>query len=80
MTVAFCCVNGFNIILYDLSYLEKMPQEFFCQYKGQDEIVKCIPEDFCGNPNLVSYEPNMELDDSFKNWVTQMDLACSSQS
>ena len=68
--VCISCVNGFNIIVYDLSFLEKMPEEFYCRYEDIEQEVKCVPDDFCGDPTLVSYRPNMELDDSFYNWIS----------
>ena len=56
---------------YNLRYLEKIPQEYFCVYKDNPgEVVSCVPQDFCSNQDaLLSYEPNMELEDSYYNWV-----------
>ena len=80
-TIIFICVNGINMIVYNLHYLEKVPQEYFCTYSNTPagaEPVSCKPEDFCDDPNLVSYEANMALDDSYDNLVGKLDLVCMS--
>lgn len=66
------------IIMLNLSFLEKVPREFFCVYVGSSESVSCKPVDFCTDPNLVSYTPNMDLKDSFDNWIGKLDLTCAS--
>ena len=80
-TIVFICVNGINMIVYNLHYLEKMPEEFFCIYNdtpvGADPTI-CEPADFCDDPNLVSYEANMALDSSYENLVDKLDLVCAS--
>ena len=68
------------IIMLNLSFLEKVPEEYFCVYEGSSESVSCKPADFCNDSKLVSYSPNMELKDSFDNWVGKLDLACASSS
>ena len=66
---------------YNLNYLEKVPREFYCIYEGQpDFAVICKPEDFCDDPTVVSYEPNMDLDDSYHNWSEKLDLVCATPS
>ena len=62
-----------------MTFLEKMPREFFCVYQGSDEEQICVPEDFCKDSTVVSYKPNMELSDSYVNWISQFDLACASK-
>ena len=41
---------------------------------------KCVPDDFCNDLNVISYEPNMALSDSYDNWVDRFDLTCASKS
>ena len=53
----------------NLSFLEKIPEEFHCIYADSDEAVPCKPIDFCSDPNLVSYRPDMTVDETFYNWV-----------
>ena len=66
------------ICLNNLRYLEKIPQEYQCVYAGSTEAVSCVPEDFCTDPNVISYSPNMELSDSYDNWVEKLGLECAS--
>ena len=61
-----------------LSFLEKVPKEYFCIYNGTSEEFKCTPKDFCDNPAVISHYPNMMLADSYDNWVGRYDLACAS--
>ena len=64
----------------NLSFFEKVPREYFCVYADGDpnEPQICTPDDFCDNPNVISYEPNMELSDSYHNWVENLSLECAS--
>ena len=64
----------------NIAYLEKVPKEYFCVYKGEELGVNriCKPEDFCKDPNVLSYTPNMDLPDSYENWVGKLDLTCAS--
>ena len=57
--------------VYNLRFLEKIPNEYFCVYKdAPDQTVSCVVDDICANPDaLLSYEANMELRDSYFNWV-----------
>ena len=65
-------------MMINLSFLEKVPKEYFCVYEGSPESVPCKPEQFCTDPTVVSYTPNMALHDSFNNWVQKLDLTCAS--
>ena len=60
-----------------LSFLEKVPKEYFCTYEDSSESVSCQPQDFCENSKVLSRIPNMELEDSYDNWVDRFDLACA---
>ena len=66
------------LLLISLAFLEKVPREYFCQYEGTDTMQSCTPKEFCNNPNVVSFEPNMDLEDSYDNWVMRFDLHCAS--
>ena len=61
-----------------MSYFEKVPSEYLCTYRGIDEPIGCKPDDFCTDPDLLSYEPNWELKDSYHNWIERMNLTCAS--
>ena len=37
-----------------------------------------MPEDFCNNPTVTFYTPNMTLEDSYENWIHRFDLTCAS--
>ena len=39
-----------------------------------------MPDDFCNDPNVRSYVPNMALNDSYDNWVNRFDLTCAPKS
>eukprot|EP00353_Schmidingerella_taraikaensis_P000375 CAMPEP_0185596888 /NCGR_PEP_ID=MMETSP0434-20130131/81017_1 /TAXON_ID=626734 ORGANISM="Favella taraikaensis, Strain Fe Narragansett Bay" /NCGR_SAMPLE_ID=MMETSP0434 /ASSEMBLY_ACC=CAM_ASM_000379 /LENGTH=83 /DNA_ID=CAMNT_0028225461 /DNA_START=190 /DNA_END=438 /DNA_ORIENTATION=- len=65
-----------NFMYYNMSYLELIPEEFFCVYADSNEEVPCIPDDFCDNPELFSYRANYDLDNSYHNWVEKLDLTC----
>ena len=60
-------------------YLEIVPQEYFCVYEDSSDAVSCTPTEFCEDPTVVSYEPNMELSTSYYNFVQKYDLACASK-
>ena len=70
------CVFG---LLMMMSYLTKVPQEYFCTYEGSSESEICTPADFCSDPSVTSYEPNMDLADSYYNWILKFDLHCASK-
>ena len=61
----------------NLSFLEKIPEEFHCVYAGSDKEVSCIPDDFCNDPNLVSYRADMSVDETFYNWISKLGLTCA---
>ena len=56
-----------------------MPSEYLCTYEGSEKSQICVPEDFCTDPSVTSYEPNMELADSYYNLISYYDLACASK-
>ena len=59
--VYLCYTKSIATIMLNLSFLEKVPQEYFCVYEGSNtnESVPCRPVDFCSDPTVVSYTPNM---------------------
>ena len=68
------------LIMFALSFLEKVPREYFCTYEGKTDVaLVCVPEDFCNDPTVTSYKPNMALSDSYENWVGRFDLECASK-
>ena len=70
--------NGVFVIVIALSFLTKIPDEYFCTHIGDDGITSCKPTDFCNDPTVKSFEPNMDLPDSYNNWVQRFDLHCAS--
>jgi len=68
------------LLILALAYLQKVPKEYFCVYEGEMEPVSCKPADFCNNPSVTSFEPNMALEDSYDNWVMRFDLHCAPKS
>ena len=70
--------TSLEFILMSLNYLEKVPQQYFCVYEGSIEEISCTPKEFCSDPTVVSYMPNMNLSSSYENWVGKYDLACAS--
>ena len=66
------------ILLLSFSYLTKEPKEYICTYRDNSQG-KCTTEEFCGNNDVLSYEPNMEHEDSLVNWIGKFDLACASE-
>ena len=72
-------VIGPIMIFLSLSFLTKVPDEYFCIYEGETESVSCKPKDFCApDSSVTSFRPNMELKDSYYNWVLRYDLHCAS--
>ena len=66
------------IIVLSIAFFEKVPSEYFCTYKDSPGTeISCKPEQFCNNPNIVSYRPNMELEDSYINWISHFNLECA---
>ena len=67
------------LILCSLGFLEKVPDEYYCTYADSpNEEVSCKPEDFCDDLSVLSYRPNMDLDDSYTNWISHYELTCYS--
>ena len=60
LIVLYCCIDSINVLLYNMSYLELIPEEYYCVYEdtspGQEFI--CSAKDFCEDPKIVSYRPN----------------------
>lgn len=82
MLAFFLCIDSVNFYLYQMSYLELVPKEYYCLYQSSSGSVRneviCTPADFCGNSEIVSYRPNYSLDDSYHNWVEKLNLECRS--
>ena len=72
-------ITGVYVLVMMLSYLTKVPQEYFCTYEGSSESEICTPADFCSDPTVTSFEPNMDLADSYYNWILKFDLLCASK-
>ena len=68
-----------SIITNTISFLTKAPEEYYCTFAGSEESFICKPEDFCEDPTVTSYMPNMELADSYDNWILKYDLTCGSK-
>ena len=68
------------ILILALAYLQKVPKEYFCVYEGSSDPVSCTPADFCDNPNVISFEPNYGLEDTYDNWVQRFNLHCAPKS
>ena len=49
----FFAIDGINFILYELSYLEILPEKYLCTYAGSPVAVPCTPDDFCGQDSSV---------------------------
>ena len=71
--------NSVSLFFNSVSYLTKVPEEYYCTYAGSEQSFSCKPEDFCQDPTVTSYEPNMELADSYDNWILKYDLTCGSK-
>ena len=68
------------ILILSFNFLTKIPQEYYCTYEGSaDETQICKPADFCEDPTVTSYTPNMDLPDSYDNWILRFDLHCASK-
>ena len=69
--------------LNTLNYGEKAPKEYFSEYKIDDDDItgtvwrSCKAEDFCGDPNLLSYEPDTTHKDFYYNLITKLKLDCA---
>ena len=72
--------NGVFVIILALSILTKVPTEYFCTRTGNfDDLFSCTPADFCNDTSTISsYEPNMDLTDSYENWIGRYGLECAS--
>ena len=58
----FCYNKSVMLVMVSLGFLEKVPNEYFCTYEDSpDNEVSCKPEDFCEDPSVLSFRPNMEL-------------------
>lgn len=79
VTVLALINQGVHLVLVNMSYLQKVPREYFCTYRGSPDPVSCVPRDFCSDPTVTGFKPNMALSDSFNNWVDQFDLVCASK-
>ena len=65
------------MILLSLGFLEKVPKEYVCTYESDPgKEVICKPEEFCKDPSVLSFHPNMELHDSYINWISHYNLTC----
>ena len=79
MIVTYLCYTKcIATMMLNLSFLEKVPQEYFCVYEGSTDSFPCKPAEFCSDPTVTSYQPNMDLKDSFENWVGKLGLTCAS--
>ena len=66
------------LIMISLGFLEKVPNEYFCTYEDSPENeVSCKPDDFCKDPTVLSFRPNMELKESYINWISHYELTCT---
>ena len=74
----FFNIKSTTLLIMSLAYQQKIPKEYFCIYQGSEVQQSCQPVDFCDNPDVVSFTPNMELEDSYDNWVIRFDLHCAS--
>ena len=66
------------LMIMAMPYLTKTPKEYICTY-SDNQTSSCTPNDFCGDPDVLSYAPNMDNQDSLVNWIERFDLACSSE-
>ena len=67
-------VMAFNGIIYNLAFLEVLPQ-FTCSFNGSTELIPCVEKDFCGNPDVEVF---VDWDDpnSIYNWASTIGLVC----
>lgn len=72
--IIYCASTAsISIVIYNLSYLELMP-EFTCNYIGQTQTFVCKEADFCGSPQIqyvITPSPT-----SLYNWVEKLGLIC----
>jgi len=67
------------LLLMSMSFLTKVPAEYFCVNEGQTDEFSCTPSDFCAaDSGIESFRPNMDLSDSYDNWILRFDLHCAS--
>ena len=71
------CDNAVFLILMSLAFLTKVPQQYHCEYEGKPDPVSCTPKDFCTDPNVVSYKPDMGDQNTYANWILRYDLHCA---
>ena len=77
----FFAIDGINFIVYEMSYLELLPEKYLCTYPGSTEAVSCTPDDFCGQDStVVSWQADFTDPDAYYNWNQKLDLACRSPS
>jgi len=70
---------SFFMVLMSLSMLTKAPKEYICESTAHDGSYSCQPEDFCNDPSVFSVKPNLELADSYDNWIISFNLQCASK-
>ena len=81
MLAFFFAIDGINFIVYEMSYLELLPEKYLCTYPGSTEAVSCTPDDFCGQDStVVSWQADFTDPDAYYNWNQKLDLACRSPS
>jgi len=80
ITITYILVNKSTmLILMGMAFLTKVPEEYMCEYQGKEGSPEaCKPADFCSDPSVVSYTPNMDLPNAYYNWVLRYDLHCAS--
>ena len=72
-TIYCCSTSCTGFVIYNLSYLELMPQ-FTCNYVGQTSTFTCKEADFCGNSSIeyvITPSPT-----TLYNWVEKLGLIC----
>ena len=75
MLLNFSAVNFYS---YNISFYELMPKQYLCVFSNSTQPIVCQPDQFCNNPDLVSYEVDYNSDGTLRNWATKMDFACES--
>ena len=61
------------------AYLTKVPREYFVTYADEDEPLIRSTEEFCDEPSVTSYTPNLALDDTYDNWIIRYGIDCGSK-
>jgi len=80
LSITYVFLNkSIMIMVLVLSFLTKVPREYYCTYEGSEETSICKPADFCQDDTVTSFEPNMDLPDSYNNWILKFDLTCASK-